>query len=217
MTTNEKKMCEKKTRGRPKQFDRDRALDQVLRLFWRDGYESTSLADLVAVTGAKAPTLYAEFGNKEGLFLAAVECYLEKYTACTNRILERDEPVAAIIEAYIHAYVKVFTDLDTPSGCFMVCTSSALSSSAGAIAAMLQKKHQEQEASLKACFDRKVQQGEVALHTDTMLLAKFIICNIEGMSVQAREGANHEDLLQLLAALMAVWPHLCQAEALRKT
>jgi len=55
MSINEE-VCAKKTRGRPKQFDRDRALDSALDLFWRHGYDSTSLADLVEVTGAKAPT-----------------------------------------------------------------------------------------------------------------------------------------------------------------
>lgn len=60
--------CVKKSRGRPKVFDRDAALDKAMKLFWQHGYEATSLADLVEATGAKAPTLYAEFTNKEGLF-----------------------------------------------------------------------------------------------------------------------------------------------------
>ena len=55
----------RKCRGRPKVFDREAALDKALTLFWTHGYEGTSLADLVAATGAKAPTLYAEFVNKE--------------------------------------------------------------------------------------------------------------------------------------------------------
>ncbi|MNY76099.1 HTH-type transcriptional repressor ComR [compost metagenome] len=67
-----------------------------------------------------------------------------------------------------------------------------------------------QEASLKACFDRKVEQGELLVKTDTALLAKFIICTIEGMSTQAREGASREDLLRLVDALMLVWPRLSQ-------
>lgn len=98
MSINEA-VCGKKSRGRPKQFDRDRALESALDLFWRHGYEATSLADLVEVTGAKAPTLYAEFGNKEGMFRAAVERYLQKYTTCTNQLLEQDVPVAEIVEA----------------------------------------------------------------------------------------------------------------------
>ncbi|HGM6602863.1 TetR/AcrR family transcriptional regulator [Serratia ureilytica] len=217
MSINEA-VCGKKSRGRPKQFDRDRALESALDLFWRHGYEATSLADLVEVTGAKAPTLYAEFGNKEGMFRAAVERYLQKYTTCTNQLLEQDVPVAEIVEAYVRSSVQVFTDPDTPSGCFMVCASAALSSASDDVAQMLRKKHHAQEAALKACFDRKVQQGELLAKTDTALLAKtdtallakYVICTIEGMSVQAREGASRDDLLRLLEALMLVWPRLSQ-------
>lgn len=138
MSINEE-VCGKKSRGRPKQFDRDRALESALDLFWRHGYEATSLADLVEVTGAKAPTLYAEFGNKEGMFRAAVERYLQKYTTCTNQLLEQALPVAEIVEAYVRSSVEVFTDPDTPSGCFMVCASAALSSASDDVAQMLRK------------------------------------------------------------------------------
>ena len=65
--------CVKKSRGRPKVFDRDAALDKAMKLFWQHGYEATSLADLVEATGAKAPTPYAEFTNKEGLFRAVLD------------------------------------------------------------------------------------------------------------------------------------------------
>ncbi len=209
MSINET-VCGKKSRGRPKQFDRDRALESALDLFWRHGYEATSLADLVEVTGAKAPTLYAEFGNKEGMFRAAVERYLQKYTVCANQMLEQDLPVAEIVEAYVRSSAEVFTDPDTPSGCFMVCASAALSSASDDVGQMLRRKHHAQEAALKACFDRKVQQGELLAKTDTALLAKYVICTIEGMSVQAREGASRSDLLRLLEALMLVWPRLSQ-------
>ncbi|MFI8415533.1 TetR/AcrR family transcriptional regulator [Serratia sp. NPDC078593] len=208
--TIKEEACAKKTRGRPKQFDRDRALDCALDVFWRYGYESTSLADLVEATGAKAPTLYAEFGNKEGLFRAAVERYLTKYTTCTNQLLEQALPIAEVVEAYVRASADVFTDPQTPSGCFMVCASAALSSSSSDVAEMLRRKHQAQEASLKACFDRKVQQGELLVKTDTALLAKYIMCTIEGMSVQAREGADRDELMRLVDTLMLIWPRLSQ-------
>ncbi|EFE93851.1 TetR/AcrR family transcriptional regulator [Serratia odorifera] len=208
--TIKEEVCAKKTRGRPKQFDRDQALDRALDLFWRHGYESTSLADLVEVTGAKAPTLYAEFGNKEGLFRAAVERYLSKYTTCTNQLLEQTLPIAEVVEAYVRSSAEVFTDPQTPSGCFMVCASAALSPASDDVAEMLRRKHHTQEASLKACFDRKVQQGELLAKTDTALLAKYIMCTIEGMSVQAREGASRDDLLRLVETLMMIWPRLSQ-------
>lgn len=70
--TTDTTSCAKKSRGRPKVFDREAALDKAMTLFWQHGYEATSLADLVEATGAKAPTLYAEFTNKEGLFRAVL-------------------------------------------------------------------------------------------------------------------------------------------------
>ena len=60
-------------RGRPRAFDRDQALETALELFWRQGYEGTSVADLTAALGIKPPSLYAAFGSKEGLYLEALK------------------------------------------------------------------------------------------------------------------------------------------------
>ncbi|HCD9773456.1 TetR/AcrR family transcriptional regulator [Enterobacter hormaechei] len=78
--------CAKKSRGRPKVFDRDAALDKAMTLFWQHGYEATSLSDLVEATGAKAPTLYAEFTNKEGLFRAVLDRYIARFAASSKEI-----------------------------------------------------------------------------------------------------------------------------------
>src|SRR5476649_2939462 len=105
--------CLKKGRGRPKQFDRDIALDKALEMFWRHGYEATSMADLVDATGAKAPTLYAEFGNKEGLFRAAVERYVSKFAEKGKALLSRtDLSVEQAIEQYLRTTAELFTDCD---------------------------------------------------------------------------------------------------------
>ena len=63
--------------GRPRAFDTEKALDQALQVFWKKGYESTSLADLTQAMGINPPSLYAAFGNKEALFLAVIQRYAE--------------------------------------------------------------------------------------------------------------------------------------------
>ncbi|HLZ08002.1 MAG TPA: helix-turn-helix domain-containing protein, partial [Chloroflexota bacterium] len=65
-------------RGRPRTFDRDAALDAAVRLFWRYGYEGTSIADLTAAMGVAPPTIYANFGAKEDLYRAALARYFER-------------------------------------------------------------------------------------------------------------------------------------------
>lgn len=208
MSINEA-VCGKKSRGRPKQFDRDRALESALDLFWRHGYEATSLADLVEVTGAKAPTLYAEFGNKEGCSARRWNAICKIHhlhqpavgTGCAGGRDRRGLRALFRRSVYRPRYaVRLFYGVRLR----------------GTVVRFRRRrpdaaqKHHAQEAALKVCFDRKVQQGELLAKTDTALLAKYVICTIEGMSVQAREGASRSDLLRLLEALMLVWPRLSQ-------
>ncbi|ADW74651.1 MULTISPECIES: TetR/AcrR family transcriptional regulator [Rahnella] len=207
----------RKSRGRPKQFDRGTALSKALNLFWRHGYEATSLADLVEATGAKAPTLYAEFGNKEGLFRAAVEHYLKNFYEKSSCLLSRtDLSVEDTVGRYLRAIVELFTDCDTPSGCFMISASSGMSSSSADIAEMLRARHLSQERTLFEYFEKKKQSGDLTAVTDSALLAKYLACTIQGFSVQARDGASSDELNRLIDVVMNLWPELTKATVVSK-
>lgn len=202
----------RKSRGRPKQFDRGTALSKALNLFWRHGYEATSLADLVEATGAKAPTLYAEFGNKEGLFRAAVEHYLATFYEKSFCLLSRpDLSAIQAIEQYLRTTAEMFTDCDTPNGCFMISASSGMSSSSQDISEMLRNRHLAQERTLFDFFEKKKLTDEVPQATDSTLLAKYLACTIQGMSVQARDGATTEQLNRLIDMVIHLWPELNKA------
>lgn len=199
----------KKCRGRPKTFDRDAALDKALTLFWTHGYEGTSLSDLVAATGAKAPTLYAEFENKEGLFRAAMERYIERFSAERNAALQDEsKPVAEAIEGWFRATAACFTHCDTPAGCFFICTSTALSSSSSEIAHMLRQQHQTQQQTLLDFLTARQQRCDIPAQVDILSLARYLACMLQGMSVRAREGAPKADLDNIIDTLMAMWPAL---------
>lgn len=207
----------RKSRGRPKQFDRGTALSKALNLFWRHGYEATSLADLVEATGAKAPTLYAEFGNKEGLFRAAVEHYLKNFYQKSSCLLSRtDLSVEDTVGRYLRAIVELFTDCDTPSGCFMISASSGMSSSSADIAEMLRARHLSQERTLFEYFEKKKESGDLTAVTDSALLAKYLACTIQGFSVQARDGASSAELNRLIDVVMNLWPELTKATVASK-
>ena len=127
--------CTRKGRGRPKIFDRDAMLDKAMMLFWQQGYEATSLADLVEATGAKAPTLYAEFNNKEGLFRAALDRYMARFSAKHRAALFCEEKtVEQALRDYLHALASCFAGSDTPAGCFLINTSATVSASSEPIA-----------------------------------------------------------------------------------
>lgn len=202
-------VCTRKGRGRPKTFDRNAALDKAMDLFWLHGYEATTLADLVAATGAKAPTLYAEFTNKEGLFRAALDRYIEQFAGQRQSALACPEScVARGIENYFRSTAACFTDGDKPSGCFFICTSNGLSAQSGEVAEMLRQRHEGQSNALLEFLTERQQRGELDSATDVARLSAYLGCVLQGMSVQAREGATREALNGIVDTLMLQWPVL---------
>ncbi|MEM6159392.1 TetR/AcrR family transcriptional regulator [Erwinia sp. P6884] len=203
-----------KNRGRPKTFNREAALDKALELFWRHGYEGTSLSDLVEATGAKAPTLYAEFTNKEGLFRAAVERYTERFSGQRKTALCcPDISVMEGVERYFRSTALCFTDGNNPAGCFFICTSTALSADSAGVADMLRDRHRNQENELKTFLLERQQKGELGAGTNIDGLAGYLVCLLQGMSVRAREGATREDLDEIITTLMQQWPTLSRLGA----
>ncbi|WP_075181817.1 TetR/AcrR family transcriptional regulator [Pantoea sp. 1.19] len=203
--------CLKKNRGRPKTFDRDAALDKALALFWQHGYEATSLADLVAATGAKAPTLYAEFVNKEGLFRAVLERYMEQFAAQRDAALDCPEQnVADAIEAFFRTTAACFSDGKTPNGCFIICTSTALAANSAEVAELLKSRHRAQEEALLRFLTQRQQRGELPAKLALAPLAEYLACLLQGMSVRAREGASTEALNRIIDLFMRQWPLLTQ-------
>lgn len=203
----------KKSRGRPKTFDREDALEKAMTLFWQHGYEGTSLSDLVAATGAKAPTLYAEFTNKEGLFRAVLEHYITRFTRQYETCLFGETgSVTEVLEVFLTRIAKCFTAEDTPSGCFIVSTSSGLGASSQEIANIIKARHILQDEALARFLRERQQQGELPEHCDVSHVAKYLSCIIRGMSVSARDGASGEELLSLVATTIRLLPGLIKTE-----
>ena len=105
--------------GRPREFDAETALDQAMEVFWRHGYEGATIAQLTEAMGINPPSLYACFGNKEGLLKAA----LDRYTKL--RGVWMDEVVAAptardVAERMLMGIADKQTDPANPPGCLLV-------------------------------------------------------------------------------------------------
>lgn len=201
--------CAKKCRGRPKMFDREAALDKAMTLFWQYGYEATSLADLVEATGAKAPTLYAEFVNKEGLFRAVLDRYIERFAARHEaQLLCEEKSVEQALRDYFAAVAACYTSKDTPTGCFMINTSSALAASSKEIAQTIKSRHSMQEKTLFKFLTQRQERGEIPADKPICQLAEFLNCILQGMSVSAREGASYEKLVQITETTMKLWPQI---------
>lgn len=194
-------------RGRPKKFDRDSVLEKALALFWRFGYEPTSMSELIEGTGTKPSSLYAEFGSKEGLFCATVDKYLATYGHARDVILEQDElPLSQVIEQLLRTCVDWFTDTEIPPGCFMVTATFGMSAADDALFNQLSVQRNSAERKIVECLEQRVRQGELPQNANCALLGKYIVNVIQGMSVQARNGATRDELSGLVDIFMAQWP-----------
>ncbi len=207
--TTDTTSCAKKSRGRPKVFDREAALDKAMTLFWQHGYEATSLADLVEATGAKAPTLYAEFTNKEGLFRAVLDRYITRFASKHEaQLFCEEKSVESALEDYFTEIAACFTCTDTPAGCFMINTSATLAASSRDIARTVKSRHAMQEQTLIQFLRQRQERGEIPAHCNPQALAEYINCILQGMSISAREGATFEQLMQITRTTLRIWPEL---------
>ena len=117
----------RRPRGRPLSFDRDAALEKAMHVFWERGYESASIAELTAAMGITPPSLYAAFGDKEGLFLEAIERYALGPGGIGTRAMAAEPTARRAIERLLLDAAEELTRPCHPKGCLMV--TSAVTSS----------------------------------------------------------------------------------------
>jgi TetR/AcrR family transcriptional regulator, copper-responsive repressor len=189
------------TRGRPRSFDRERALQCAMEVFWRKGYETTSLNDLTAAMGINPPSLYAAFGDKEKLFLEAVDLYFTGEGA-RDELLARAPTARAAIEALLLRTAKGLPRLGV--GCMLV--TSAVNCSAPNVQKALAKYRAKVEKAVLSRFERGIREGDLPARTDARGLAKYFETVIQGMSSQAMDGATRKDLLAVVENAMHAWP-----------
>ena len=188
-------------RGRPRSFDREAALGRAMQVFWRRGYEGTSVSDLTRAMRINPPSLYAAFGDKERLYLEALERYMQGRREVLGRELEMAPSAREGIERLL---VSAATEL-TRAEC-RGCMLSTAQTGDARLQSVLAERRAAPRRALKARFDRAVRDGELPRSTDTAGLADFYTAVFQGMAVQARDGAPRKSLLATAHAAMRAWP-----------
>ena len=192
-------------RGRPREFDTERALDAALALFWRHGYEGTSLSALTEAVGVTPTSLYAAFGNKEQLFRKVVDRYVKGPANYLGRALAR--PTAReVAEAALAGAIDMVMNPKHPDGCLLVHGALAAHPDLGPVRTELGRRRAAAEAAVRRRFEEAVAAGELERDQDAERLATFLLTVIWGMSVQAAGGATRADLERAAETAMRCWP-----------
>ncbi|SFO33488.1 DNA-binding transcriptional regulator, AcrR family [Bradyrhizobium sp. Ghvi] len=190
--------------GRPREFDAETALDQAMEVFWRHGYEGATIAQLTEAMGINPPSLYACFGNKEGLLKAA----LDRYTKL--RGVWMDEVVAAatareVAERMLMGIADKQTDPANPPGCLLVQGGIACGTGSENVPFELAARRAQNEDQLRDRFVRAKAEGDLKETADPAALARYVSAVAVGMGVMASSGADREALRQVASvAVQAV-------------
>jgi AcrR family transcriptional regulator len=191
--------------GRPREFDLENALDKALLVFWRNGYEGASISDLTEAMGINPPSLYAAFGNKEGLFRKVVDRYVERH-ACFWEVARAAPTARAMVEHLLRASADFVTDESNPKGCLFVRGPMACSEAANKIRDELVTRRATGEAMLRERLERAISEGEIPPELNPADYARYIMTVLEGMSVQAAGGASRADLHKVAEMTLRSWP-----------
>ncbi|SCB50090.1 TetR/AcrR family transcriptional regulator [Rhizobium multihospitium] len=194
------------TAGRPREFAKDIALEQALVLFWAKGYRSTSIQALSSAMDIDPKSLYAAFGSKEELYLSALDRYAATYDA---RIWGHMPPgqtprerVCAVLERAARYLIR--TDV-TPGGCLI--TLAALAEETTDRISQIARGHRAYRLGLLRTWLRAAkEQGELRPSADIVDLSLLFFAGFNGITVQARDGANADELTAIANLLIAAWP-----------
>lgn len=195
-------------RGRPREFDTEDALDRVLTVFWRDGFDAASMQDLAEAVGVSKPSLYAAYGNKEALYLAALERYATTFGTDRLERLHAEPDVKQAVHEFLTSLVDAYTCTEGPAGCMIVASTSSCNAShvpAAVQCAISTALHGSADA-LETRFRRAVSEGQLPPDPEPRALAAYVSTVMSGLSVQARGGANADALRQVVCTAMRAWP-----------
>ena len=184
-------------KGRPRSFELGDVLDKAMTVFWRHGYEGASLGRLQEATGLTPPSIYNAFGSKEGLYEACLEHYAAGPGA--RHVAELTEPPSKDgVRAFLVAAAREFTQPGRPPGCMVSTAALNLSPDLASV----EKATAARRSATMALIEDYVRRAGVA---DPPALARFFGAVIQGMSVQARDGATEEELTALADVAITAW------------
>lgn len=192
---------EPKRRGRPRAYDPAKALARAMAAFWDGGYAATSLDDLGEATGMNRPSLYGAFGDKQSIYLKALEQYRSDAREALSEELQPDIPLwEALSRLYARALSIYLSGRVSARGCFLIGTAATEAVGNPLIREVLWAGLHEIDEAVEARIVLAQAQGEIDADTDARLLAKLATGLMHTLAVRARAGEGVSSLKEIAAA-----------------
>lgn len=190
--------------ARTREFDTEAAVAAAMALFWERGYEATSVDDLVARTGVGRGSLYAAFGSKHALYLAALDRYRCEHMAAALAALDDPAtPLRPTLRRFFDALIAEALGDEAPRGCFMVNATTERAACDAAVAARVRENAAAMEAVLERAVRRAQARGEVPADGNARALARFLVMAVQGLRVAATATPSRAALRDMVRLTLA--------------
>lgn len=184
--------------ARVAEFDRAEVLDRAMNVFWRKGFEGSSVQELVVATGINRASMYNSFGDKEALFLAAIDHYVAHVNRRRLALLEEDRPAREVIGRYFDDLVRFSSGEGRRLGCLLTNTAIELGPRNHQIDRKLAGIFDRVEASIETVIRRGQAAGDIAPDKDPAAVSRFLLCAVQGLRVLARTGTDERALRDIV-------------------
>lgn len=187
-----------------KQFDHDAVVDRAMILFWRMGYERTSIQDLEKATKLRRGSLYNAFTDKQGLFVAALKHYEATIGTERTKQLSNPDPYRAI-EGFLNVLIEQMSKPNRPRGCLHTNTSIEFPNAPDAVLCIIAERTSAIEKAIHTVLRRAQTQGSLDAAVDARALARFYLGVAKGLGVLHKVFGDSSMLHDIVKVAMSKW------------
>ena len=185
------------------EFDRDKALESAMLLFWRQGYNATSLSQLLEAMAISRSSFYAAFTDKRSVYIEALTLFSQRTNSVLLSVADDRNPGNAIKNFFEHTLFSV-PERRMRRGCMMVNTVLELADVDQGLSILASQKLDEIERAFEVCFERALESGTFSSQQTAKELAQFVMTINQGLRVSSRKDISKKDLQNILTTTTAV-------------
>ena len=189
--------------GPNKQFDQDEALNKALQLFWENGYEATSMQELVDAMGINRASMYQTYGNKHALYVASIDRYIENSVAIFKQTLADPGSPLENLRGLFQLFIVGSLEGEM-RGCFLNNTAIELGPHDATMAKKVRDAWVEFENVFAALIRRAIDMNEIKPDADVRQLAQLLNINLQGLLAQTKTNTAKEKLFDSVNTLIAL-------------
>jgi len=183
--------------GRPLEFDPDIALDEAMAVFWQQGFEATSLADLLTAMKLSKSSFYNAFGSKQRLFERCLARFRARQVGNMRHALASAPSPLAFIRGMLLAAATEARQATCPRGCLIMNTATELAGRDPSVAALVSAAAQDFTATFRLAVEQAQACGEIPPERDAAILARYLVATVAGLKTMVKAGVGADEIEQL--------------------